>query len=323
MTRATTVPYGAAATVSRLEEVDLDAADAVLRLAFGTALGLSEPRRFAEGAELVRTRWLADPTGALKAEAGGELVGCAFVTRWGSYARLGPLAVRPDHWDRGVGRLLWEARLPLLEEWGVAHAALFTRVEAKNLHLYQKFGFWPGHLTALTAKQLDAAASGPGTWRGVGELAPQALERELAACRRLTASVLPGLDPEQEIRAVLGQGLGDVLVLDEPDGLSGLAVCHAGAGSEAGPGACYVKFAAAAPGGGAERRFAHILGACEGYAASRGLGRLVAGVSTARREAYRMLLDRGYRPFAYGVAMHRPDEPAYDRPGAYVVDDGR
>ena len=178
----TTVPSAAAVTVSRLEDPDLDAADAVLRLAFGTALGLPEPSRFAEGAELVRTRWLADPTGAFKAEAGGEVVGCAFVTRWGSYARLGPLAVHPDHWDRGVGRLLWEARLPLLEEWGVAHAALFTRVEAKNLHLYQTFGFWPGHLTALTAKQPDAAGR-PEARGAVERLAPDALEGQLAAAR--------------------------------------------------------------------------------------------------------------------------------------------
>jgi GNAT superfamily N-acetyltransferase len=86
-----------------------------------------------------------------KAESRGELVGCAFITRWGSSALFGPLAVHPDHWDQGVGRLLWEARLPLLDRWGTTLAALFTRAETMNLHLYQKVGFWPGFLTALTA----------------------------------------------------------------------------------------------------------------------------------------------------------------------------
>ena len=85
----------------------------------------------------------------------------------------------------------------------------------------------------------------------------------------------------------------------------------------------YVKFAAVSPGADAPARFARLLDAVEGYAAAHGAGRLVAGVNTARREAYSAMLDRGYRPFAYGVAMHRPDEPAYDRAGVYALDDRR
>jgi N-acetylglutamate synthase-like GNAT family acetyltransferase len=309
-------------SVARLEESDLAAADAVFRLAFGTALGLAEPKRFAEGAELVRTRWLADPACAFKAESRGELVGCAFITRWGSCALFGPLAVHPDYWDRGVGRLLWEVRLPFLDRWDAKHAALFTRTETKNVHLYQKFGFWPGFLTALTAKQLDAAPRTDIQWRTFAELPADERGGGLDDCRRLTDAVHPGLDLEREIRALDLQGLGDTILVDD-DGLCGFAVCHAGAGSEAGPGACYVKFAAVVPGEGAPRRFERLLDACEGYAAAGGFPRLVAGVNTGRHEAYRSLLERGHRPFALGVAMHRPNEPAYDRPGVYVLDDRR
>jgi hypothetical protein len=46
-------------------------------------------------------------------------------------------------------------------------------------------------------------------------------------------------------------------------------------------------------------------------------------VNTGRVDAYRSLLERGYRTFALGVALHRPDEPAFDRPRAYVIHDGR
>jgi GNAT superfamily N-acetyltransferase len=311
--------------VAPLEEGDVSAADVVFRLAFGTALGLPEPGRFAEGAALVRTRWLADPTCAFKAELNGDLVGCAFVTRWGSYGLLGPLAVHPDHWGRGVGRLLWEARLPLLEHWGATHAALFTRAEPKNLHLYQKFGFWPGSLTALTAKRIDTAPApgGPVLWHTFADSSAGSRENALAECRRLTDMLHPGLDLTREIAALDVQGLGDTLLIDDGDGLSGFAVCHVGTGSEAGPDACYVKFAAVMPGERALRRFERLLDVCEGYAAARGMTRLAASVNTARREAYRGLLQRGYDPFAFGVAMHRPDEPAYDRPGVYVVDDRR
>jgi len=310
-------------TVAPLEEGDLAAADAVFRLAFGTAVGLREPERFAEGAELVRTRWLADPSCAFKAECRGELVGCAFVTRWGSCALFGPLAVHPERWDSGVGRLLWEARLPLLDRWRISHAALFTRPEPKNVHLYQKFGFWPGFLTALTAKQLDTAPRTAAPWRTFAELSGDARRGVIDDCRRLTDAVYPGLDLEREISTLDLQGIGDTIFVDDDAGLSGFAVCHAGTGSEAGPGACYVKFAAIVAGRGAPRRFERLLDACEEYAAARGLTRLVAGVNTGRHEAYRGLLDRGHRPFALGVAMHRPNEPAYDRPGIYVLDDRR
>jgi len=309
-------------TIASLEEHDLAAADAVFRLAFGTALGLPEPHRFAEGTELVRTRFLADPARAFKAEVRGELVGCAFAGRWGSYALLGPLAVRPDHWDGGVGRLLWEARLPLLEKWSTTHAALFTRAETKNIHLYQTFGFWPGLLTALTGKQLDPVP-GPGLVQTFSELSTDARAGALADCRQLTDTLYPGLDLEAEIRAVDRQMLGDTILLDDEGGVCGFAVCHAGAGSEAGPGACYLKFAAVRGGEGASRRFERLLDACERFAAARGLTRLLAGVNTGRHEAYRTLLDRGHRPFAYGVAMHRPDAPGYDRPGVYALDDRR
>jgi hypothetical protein len=51
--------------------------------------------------------------------------------------------------------------------------------------------------------------------------------------------------------AVDTQGLGDTVLLAEADRFAGFAVCHSGGGSEAGSGACYVKFGAVLPGEGA------------------------------------------------------------------------
>ena len=92
---------------------------------------------------------------------------------------------------------------------------------------------------------------------------------------------------------------------------------------QAGAGTCFVKFGAAPPGPGAGEAFERLLDACEGLAAARGLGRLVAGVNTARREAYRRMLARGFRADLVGVAMERPDEPGYNRADVYVIDDWR
>ena len=103
-----------------------------------------------------------------------------------------------------------------------------------------------------------------------------------------------------------------------------LAICHLGAGTEAGGNTCYVKFAAVRPGDGAPERFEELLEACESFAAESGLGRLVVGIDTGRRDAYRRLLARGFRAEQVGVSMWlRPDEDRLDTADRYVIDDRR
>jgi hypothetical protein len=53
----------------------------------------------------------------------------------------------------------------------------------------------------------------------------------------------------------------------------------------------------------------------------RGLKRIEAGVNLNRSDAYRQMLRRGFRTDIQGVAMHKPDAPAYNRPEVLVVDD--
>jgi hypothetical protein len=148
-----------------------------------------------------------------------------------------------------------------------------------------------------------------------------AAEREgmLGRCRALTGGVLEGLDVGVEIRSVTEQGLGEIILLWTSDELIGLAVCHCGAGTEAGSGECYIKFAVAT----GEVEFRRLLTACEQLAAERGLKKLAGGVNTARQEAWTAMLDSGWRGGMVGVAMQRPNEPGYNRPGVFLIDDWR
>jgi GNAT superfamily N-acetyltransferase len=312
-------------SVGLIGQADVDEADRVFRLAFGTALGLPDPLAFGAGAELVRTRWATDPASAFKATVEDRLVGCAFVSRWGRFAVFGPLAVHPDYWDRGVGTRLWQARLPLLDRWQTTHEGLFARADStKHLHLYQKFDFWPRFLTAITTKEIGRKIeSRRGRWTTISQLEAAQQEPRLEACRSITEALLPGLDLEREVLAVVDQKLGDTILLGEPASLEGFAVCHVGEGTEAGPDTCFVKFAAVRLGACAAQHFEELLDACEEFAAGSGAGRLVAGVNVARHEAYRALLARGHRTFVQGVAMHRSNQPGYNRPGVYALDDWR
>lgn len=60
------------------------------------------------------------------------------------------------------------------------------------------------------------------------------------------------------------------MLLDDASGLVAMAICHLGAGTEAGSRGCYVKFGLARPGPGADARFGALLDACEALAVEHG-----------------------------------------------------
>jgi len=311
-------------TVRPLREADLSAADRICRVAFGTFLGLPNPASFMGDADYVRTRWLADPTAAFAALVDGEIVGSNLATEWGSIGFFGPLSVRPDLWGRGIGQRLVTPVLDRFETRGVEHAALFTFPQSvQHVGLYQRFGFWPRYLTAVLAKPVVAPAPATLFWTGYSEVPSGERGGCLAACRALTGALYAGLDVEREIRAADAQGLGDTLLLAREHRLVALGVCHVGPRTEAGSDACFVKFAGVEPGPRAGDDFERLLDACEAFAAARGVRRLVAGISTACHDAYRRLLARGFRSEMHGIAMHRPNRPAYLRPDVYALGDWR
>ena len=306
-----------------LQENELDTADGIMRLAFGTFIGLPDPMSFMGDADYVRTRWRANPQAAFAAEVDGELVGSNFATNWGSVGFFGPLTIRPDFWDRGVGKRLMEPVVELFDKWGTKHAGLFTFPHsAKHVGLYQRFGFWPRFLTAIMAKAVEGT-NGAAGWTRFSETPTSERDGILNACRELTDAMHEGLDVQHEMRAVAAQKLGDTVLLWDGSRLKGLAVCHSGPGTEAGNGTCYIKFGAVHSGPEAEQDFGRLIDACEELASSMGAARLVGGVNTARHEAYRHMLARGFSTFVQGVVMSRPNEAGYNRRGVYLIDDWR
>jgi GNAT superfamily N-acetyltransferase len=301
--------------VRGLAETDLAEADQVMRLAFGTFLEFPDPMSFMGDGDYVRSRWRADRAAALAAEADGRIVGSNFATRWGSVGYFGPLTVHPSLWGRGIARRLLARTMEIMDGWELSHAGLFTFGHSpKHIALYQAFGFLPRFLTAVLSAPISPLAARAVGWTTYSTDSDRA--GQLADCVVLTDTVYPGLDVSRELIACQEQGLGDTVLLENR---SVFAICHVGPGSEADTGTCFIKFAAARTASDFER----LVEACEGFAASRGAARLVAGMSTARRDAYRILLERGFVADLIGVTMHRPDEPGYSRPDAYVIDDWR
>jgi len=311
---------GCAISVRQLREEDLETADTILRNAFDAFTGLAN--LFAKR-DYVHTRWHAQHGVALAAELEGALVGSCFATAWGSVSVLGPLSVHPDRWDRGIGKALMAATIDRLAVLGTRQCGLFTFAQsAKHLGLYQRFGFWPQFLTCILSREVSIAGGATGGLR-YSTLTDADRENCLRDCAELTNALCDGLDVSSEIKAVHHQKLGDTLLFWNGSRLEAFAVCHAGGGSEAGAGSCYVKFGAARPGPHADRAFERLIAGCESLATMLGALRLNVGVNTACHESYRALLARGYAGGLQGVAMERPNRSAYHRLGAYIIDDWR
>jgi GNAT superfamily N-acetyltransferase len=315
-----------------LVESDLGEATRIIRLAFATFLGLppEDPRRPSDS-DHARTRWTADPSSVLAAEHAGRLIGSNFATNWGSFGFFGPLTVDPEYWNRGVGQQLLAPTMEIFRRWGNRHLGLFTFPQSpKHMALYQKFGFWPRDLVAIMAKKLapgpHAASEGAAAPDVVHFSRANASDQShlLSACRELTGAIFEGLDLQREIRAVADQMLGENILVFDGSHLAAFAVCHSGAGSEAGSGVCYVKFAAVRPGPRAAENFTRLLDAVEAYALAARAQKTTAGVNLAHREAFQSLYARGYRSDMQGVAMEAGGaESGYNRARVYVLDDWR
>ena len=295
-----------------MHESDLTEADSIFRLAFGTFIGLPDPATFAAGRDYIRTRFFADPGGAIVAEVEGRMVGSNMAANWGSLGTFGPVAVRPEYWNKGVAQALLTPTMEIFENRGVREAGLFTFAQSpKHVCLYQKFNFWPRFLIGLMTKTVTSREASFST------------EPDEAACAQLTNAIFEGLDAAVEIRSVRKQKLGETVLVWGANGLEAFAICHCGEGTEAGAGNLYIKFAAVHPGADLPGRFARLLAACEALAATRGLERIEAGIHMERTDAYRDMLRLGFRMERTALAMHRANHPAYNRTDTYVLDDWR
>jgi hypothetical protein len=66
-----------------------------------------------------------------------------------------------------------------------------------------------------------------------------------------------------------------------------------------------------------------LLDGCAALAVDRKAARVDLGVNLACVEGYDELLSHGFRANNYGIAMHRPNEPAFHDRGYFVIDDWR
>lgn len=311
--------------VRPLEEQQLPEARRIFRLAFGTFMGLPDPDQFAPGMEYFGHRRLMFPEGAWGAFEGDRLVGSVLTSRWGSMGSFGPLTIDPEFWDRGLGQRLLDPVMDCFRTWNTQIEGIFTFSSSpKHLILYQRYDFFPGQLVGIVAKPVEAGSTETlQDYRAFSKLTGDERASALDSCRELTHAIYPDLDLTTEIECVADRKLGETLLLGEGSRIDAFAVCHQGAGTEAGVMGTYVKFGAVRPGPEAAPNFIRLVQACESYARMKGSPAMIMGMNTGRRKAYTILLEQGYRIQMLGVAMHRTANGHYHGESDFVIEDLR
>jgi GNAT superfamily N-acetyltransferase len=313
--------------IGPLKETEIEEADRIVRLAFGTFLGMPNPLEFLGDRHMIAPRWHSSHVKVLAARENERLIGSNVATRWGSFGFFGPLTVLPEYWSRGVAQQLLSETMKVFQRWRLHHTGLFTFPHStKHVALYQKFGYWPRYLTAIMTHTPESKAVRHSKNSRASALLSSLTKRELKlaiqACATLTHKIDKGLDLSDEIEAALEQRTGDVVLTYTRGALDAFAICLNGPGSEGGEKTCYIKFGAARSGAGAGERFDRLLHGCDQFAGSRGLT-IEAGVNFAHEDAYRRMRAHGYRTTMQGVAMQRPHAEGFNRADAYVIDDWR
>lgn len=219
------MPANLSIKISSLKESDLVEADRILRIAFGTFLGAPNPAEFMGDRNFMAPRWRSSNTKVIAAHDNGRLVGSNIATRWGSFAFFGPLTILPEYWNRGVAQRLLDSTMTIFDKWGVRRTGLFTFPQsAKHVGLYQKYGYWPGYLTAIMTRAPEADTEQQPLIL-LSALKKVQREQAIDACARITHKIDKGLDLTGELRSVLAQRTGDAVLTYTRNVLDGFAIC--------------------------------------------------------------------------------------------------
>jgi len=157
-------------------------------------------------------------------DAEGHMVAFNMVHHSGTEGWMGPLAVRPDRQGEGLGSAMVRSGIEWLRAQGATTIGLETMPRTvDNIGFYSRLGLVPGHLTVTLVHEVPRRAVGSSELlSGAGPAWPDRLEE----CRRLTDSLLPGVDFTRELVLTRELGIGDTTLAREGHSLTGFALWH-------------------------------------------------------------------------------------------------
>jgi GNAT superfamily N-acetyltransferase len=153
-----------------------------------------------------------------------EIVAFNIAHQSGLEGWMGPLAVRPEWQNGGLGKEIVRAGVRWLAERSSKVIGLETMPRTMdNIGFYSGLGFLPTRLTVTLT--LDAAG-GDAPAMLFGRMGARDKDAALAECLALTQQLLPGNDYSREITLTDSLSLGDTLLVREAGRLIAFALCH-------------------------------------------------------------------------------------------------
>ena len=210
----------------------------------------------------------------------------------GSEGWMGPLAVGSKVQGRGIGTEIVRAGVDYLETLGATTIGLETMPRTvDNIGFYSRIGFHPVHLT-LTMVGRSAPSRDPAPHLILGDLDDDERTRLIEECARVTTANGGGSDFSTEMRLTHEMELGDTVVLESDDKVRGFALYHSAPLVEDRPSdeLRLLKLYAED-----DRAFAQLLTLLEAVGADLGFRSVAIRCQGRFVDAYRSLIDRGYR----------------------------
>lgn len=157
-------------------------------------------------------------------DSDGQMVAFNMVHQSGTEGWMGPLAVRPDRQNQGMGTLMVQAGIDWLKNRRATVIGLETMPRTvDNIGFYSRLGFAPRYLTVTLTRDL---AERSGRVPSLLSTAPAGVSATLEASSRLTARIVPGADFSRELVLTHELHLGDTTLAWRGSHLAGFALWH-------------------------------------------------------------------------------------------------
>ena len=168
--------------------------------------------------------------GAIAIESNGRLAGFVLARAHGADGWFGPLAVAPKLQGEGLGKELVRRAIAHLMERRCSTIGLETMPRTyRNLGLYTKLGFRPGHLVMTCQVQIPAEVPKvPGEPPAflLSTLVEAQREQIWPSLVELWNRICPGVDYTKPMQATLDAHYGDVLLTLDGDRITGFLHFH-------------------------------------------------------------------------------------------------
>jgi GNAT superfamily N-acetyltransferase len=223
-------------------------------------------------------------------DADGQMVAFNMVHRSGTEGWMGPLAVRPDRQNEGLGTTMVRLGIEWLKAQGARTIGLETMPRTvENIGFYSRIGLVPGPLTVTLVHDVPRRIAAPPELLST---AGHQLAHRIEECRRLTDELAPGVDFTREITLTRDLGIGDTTLLRDSGELLGFALWHSTplAAGRAKDEVRVLKLVARTL-----KVFEQLLDALHGTAAGERVGRIAIRCQTEYSDAYLRLITAGYR----------------------------